>query len=85
MQTATISSQGQILIPKKIREALGITSGMRITFVPYSYSIALVPQKKDWIKKTKGILKEEIEDFGGVEKAHLLFEKEWDKKKGETR
>lgn len=54
---------------------------MRVTFIPHSYSISLVIQKKDWVKKSKGVLKDEIDQEGGVAEAHSKFEQEWDEKK----
>ena len=34
MGTATITSKGQITIPKKVREALGLKAGDRVLFLP---------------------------------------------------
>ena len=33
MPTATITSKGQITLPKEVREALGVTTGDRVEFV----------------------------------------------------
>lgn len=33
MPTATVTSKGQVTIPKEVREALGVQSGDRIDFV----------------------------------------------------
>lgn len=78
MQVSTVSSQGQILIPKKIREELEIESGTKVSFIPQKYTIAIIPQKGNWIKKGKGILRQEIKKRGGVRKTHREFEREWD-------
>jgi len=80
MNTATVSSQGQVLIPKKVREAVGIRVGTQVNFIPSEYSIAIVPHNKDWLKKGKGILKDEIDNVGGVKKSHQKFELEWNEK-----
>lgn len=81
MQVSTVSSQGQILIPKKIREKLEIEAGTKISFIPQKYTIAIIPQKDAWIKDAKGILSKEINKRDGVKKAHREFEKEWDEEK----
>lgn len=61
MQTATITSKGQITIPKDIRDSMGLKSGDRIkfmqsekgqtTFLPISESIddlkGIVPKPKN--------------------------------------
>ncbi|MBI3443084.1 AbrB/MazE/SpoVT family DNA-binding domain-containing protein [Candidatus Woesebacteria bacterium] len=80
MQTATVSSQGQIAIPKRIRQILGLRPGSRVAFIPGLYALSLVPQNGKWVKKAKGMLKNEIDMAGGVKKAHATFEEEWDKK-----
>lgn len=77
MITSTISSQGQIAIPKRLRDLLDIQPGSKVALIPHPYSITLVPHKRDWTKKARGILKREITKAGGVKKSHALFEKEW--------
>ena len=51
-----------------------------MSLIPREYSISLIPHKRDWLKKAKGILKDEIGKEGGVEKTHQKFEQEWDEK-----
>lgn len=54
MQTATISSKYQILVPKKIREQLHIKPGQQFIFVTKGDCIELIPKKE--IKELRGIL-----------------------------
>lgn len=54
MQTATISSKYQILIPKKIREQLGIRPGQQFIFITKGECLELIPKKE--IKELRGIL-----------------------------
>ena len=55
METATLSSKYQILIPKKIRDELVLTAGQQFTFVVKDHLIQMVPRKN--IKELRGILK----------------------------
>ncbi len=45
METATLSSKHQILIPKAIREALNLKAGQKLTFVLKGNLVQLVPEK----------------------------------------
>jgi AbrB family looped-hinge helix DNA binding protein len=45
---ATVSSQGQVTIPAKIREMFGLSAGNRIVFVPdVEKNIVMVRREKD--------------------------------------
>ncbi|MCH8010888.1 MAG: AbrB/MazE/SpoVT family DNA-binding domain-containing protein [Candidatus Marinimicrobia bacterium] len=44
METVTISPKFQVVIPKKIREALHLKSGKRLIMIPYEDRIELVPE-----------------------------------------
>jgi len=54
-QTVTVSSKFQIIIPRKVREALGIRAGHKIQVVPYKDRIELIPLKP--IRELRGALK----------------------------
>ena len=47
METATLTSQGRITVPKAVREALGICPGDKIHFVPAWQGFRLVIVKGD--------------------------------------
>ena len=54
MATATITSKGQITIPKEIRAALNLDTGDRINFVLDAYGkVAFIPATKD-VRGLKG-------------------------------
>jgi len=55
METATLSSKYQILIPKSIREALHLKAGQRLTFVVKGNFIQLLPEKS--LDEMRGFLK----------------------------
>ncbi len=56
MPTLTISPKYQIVIPKKIREVLGLAPGQKLEAIQYEGRIELIPVKP--IKKMKGFLKD---------------------------
>ncbi len=55
MITATLSPKFQIAIPKKIREVLGLNSGVKFEVVPYGDRIELIPVRP--VRALKGLLK----------------------------
>ena len=55
MTTITVSSKYQIVIPLKIREALGIKPGEKLHAIEYRGRIELVPLKS--AKASRGLLK----------------------------
>jgi AbrB family looped-hinge helix DNA binding protein len=56
MATATVTSKGQITIPKEVREHLGLETGDRVVFVVQSdRDIVLKPAKTD-IRELHGML-----------------------------
>jgi AbrB family looped-hinge helix DNA binding protein len=56
MTAATLTSKGQLTIPKDVREALGVGPGDRIEFVQMADgSFAVMPATKS-IKRLKGII-----------------------------
>jgi len=54
-QTVTVSSKFQVIIPRKVREALGIRAGHKIQVVPYKDRIELIPLKP--IRELRGALR----------------------------
>jgi AbrB family looped-hinge helix DNA binding protein len=55
MTTVTVSPKYQIVIPKEVREALGIKVGEKLDAIPYRGHVALVPVRS--IKSARGFLK----------------------------
>ena len=55
MTAVTVSPKYQIVIPKEIRESMGIESGQRIQILTYQNRIELIPLQP--IRKMKGFLK----------------------------
>jgi AbrB family looped-hinge helix DNA binding protein len=55
MPSVTVSPKYQIVIPKAVRESMGIFSGQKIQVLIYQNRIELIPIKP--MKKMKGFLK----------------------------
>ena len=54
MTAVTVSPKFQVVIPKDVREAMGITSGQKIQMLTFRNRIELIPIKP--IEQMKGIL-----------------------------
>jgi len=55
MTAVTVSPKYQVVIPKEVRESMGIFSGQKIQVLTYQNRIELIPIKP--MKKLKGFLK----------------------------
>lgn len=55
MTTVTVSPKYQIVIPKDVRESMGIFSGQKIQVLTYQNRIELIPIKP--MKEMRGFLK----------------------------
>lgn len=56
MHTTTVSAKGWVIIPKPIREKLGLKKGSRVQFVDYGPVLALVPLPDDPVEALYGLL-----------------------------
>jgi AbrB family looped-hinge helix DNA binding protein len=54
MTTVTVSPKYQIVIPKEIRESMGIFSGQKVQIMSYQGRIELIPLRP--MKEMKGFL-----------------------------
>ena len=85
MQTISskVTSKGQIVIPKRIRDKYGIRPSTSIHWVEKEEGILMIPDTEDPIVAARGMLK-----GSGILKAYLKDkkrEKEREKKKGYAR
>ena len=55
METVTVSPKFQVVIPQKVRKALGLKPGQKVQVIPYEGRIELIPIKP--IKQSRGFLK----------------------------
>ncbi len=56
MTAVTVSPKYQIVIPKEIRESMGIVSGQKMQIISYQGRIEVIPLKP--MKAMKGFLKD---------------------------
>ena len=73
--SSRVTSKGQIVIPKKLRERYKIAPAMTIRSIPREEGLLMVPETGDVIKAARGMLK-----GSNVLKAYLM-EKKLEKQK----
>jgi len=57
MNSSTVTSKGQMVIPARIRRIFGIKAGTRINFVEESGRIILEPVTREYIHSFRGMFK----------------------------
>ena len=75
-----MSSKGQVVIPKKLREKYGIRTATAVRWIEKDQGILMVPESEDPIVATRGMLK-----GSGILKAFMKEkrgEKQMEKKRG---
>ncbi len=55
MDTVTVSSKYQIVIPRNVRKSMGIKPGEKVQVMQYEDRIELIPQRR--LKEMRGFLK----------------------------
>jgi AbrB family looped-hinge helix DNA binding protein len=56
METVTVSTKYQVVIPRAVREALGVYPGQKVQVVLYENRIEMIPLKP--IHQSRGFLKD---------------------------
>lgn len=64
--SSKVTSKGQVVIPKKLREKYGIRTATAIRWIEKDQGILMVPESEDPIVATRGMLKD-----SGILKAYL--------------
>ncbi len=72
MDKVTVSSKGQIVIPKQVREALNLTEGSKLTREVRGPEIVL--SKGDAWRKLEGAGRDMVKDFGEFRKEERALE-----------
>ena len=55
METVTVSPKFQVVIPRRVRESMGLRAGQKIQVILYQNTIQLIPVKP--VKEMRGFLK----------------------------
>jgi len=55
METVTVSPKFQVVIPQKVRKALGLKPGQKVQVIPYEGRIELIPVEP--IRRGRGFLR----------------------------
>jgi AbrB family looped-hinge helix DNA binding protein len=81
MPISTLSSKGQLVIPKEIRDALGVKPGQKVFFkIVKDHLVEIAPLPEDPVRHFCGIFKQ-----GPSLTRALLKEREEDKKREEKK
>jgi len=87
METSILTSKGQLLIPKRLRNKYGIKAGVKIAFIETKDGVLLKPMDEHFFNQFVGILKDEapLEQEQNVWKdEHMMFKKKESKNEENT-
>ena len=57
METSVLTTKGQLLIPKRLRNKYGIKSGVKVVFEETDKGVLITPMNEQYFKSFAGILK----------------------------
>jgi AbrB family looped-hinge helix DNA binding protein len=57
METAFVTSKGQLVIPARLRRRYGIKAGTKVCFIERDNEILFQPVTKEYISSVRGMLK----------------------------
>lgn len=69
METSVLTSKGQLLIPKRIRNKYGIQSGVKVIFEEVSNGVIIRAMNEDYFKSFMGILNSDENLKADIKKA----------------
>ncbi len=80
METAYVTTKGQLVVPARIRRRYGIKPGTKICFIERDHEILFQPVTKEYVRSIHGMLKSQT----SVTQA-LLKERAKDKEREEAK
>lgn len=57
METACVTSKGQLVVPARLRRRYGIKPGTKICFIERDNEILFQPVTKEYVRSVRGMLK----------------------------
>lgn len=60
METSVLTSKGQLLIPKRIRNKYGIKSGVKVVFLETSDGVVIKPMDAAYFESFAGMFKDAL-------------------------
>ena len=57
METSILTTKGQLLIPKRIRNKYGIKSGIKVIFEETDKGVVIRPMNEEYFNSFRGIIK----------------------------
>jgi AbrB family looped-hinge helix DNA binding protein len=80
MDTAYVTTKGQLVVPARLRRKYGIKAGTRVRFLERDHEIILQPLTREYIRSVCGVLAE-----AGPATPELLKERARDRQREEAR
>ena len=80
LETSTVTSKGQLVVPARIRRRFGIKPGTEVRFIEREGEIVFQPVTKEFIRSLQGSLRDE-----GPATGELLRERAADRRREEGR
>jgi AbrB family looped-hinge helix DNA binding protein len=77
METSILTSKGQLLIPKRLRNKYGIKSGVKVAFIETPSGVILKPMDENFFNQFVGMLKDEapsLEEYKAWKKEEKINE-----------
>ena len=77
METSILTSKGQLLIPKRLRNKYGIKSGVKVAFIETDAGVVLKPMDEGFFNQFVGMLKSEapsMEEYKAWKKEEKIKE-----------
>jgi AbrB family looped-hinge helix DNA binding protein len=84
METSVITSKGQVLIPKRLRNKYGIKSGIKVAFIETKEGLMLKAMDEAYFDHFAGLLKDAVPSTAEF-KAWKAEDKEKEVEKAETK
>ena len=72
MHTTRISSKGQVTIPKRIRDLLGVKAGQKIAFIAHNGKIEVIAVREDLMSYAGSIKVKSPQDFKAIREKVMM-------------